>query len=267
MHRDSNHEQLNDSLTELEQLRRRQTLRIALALFLVWIALTASSNAAGPCETPNTIGLPIQLDGFTPSPVDTELAAVQSRAAAYVQLHAVLSNFDRDANADGWRVSVVLRSHDGSILVAPSQATFEILELANLARVDRFGRNSASYPFVPARPTLTWTRPLEFNEHGVVALMLPATPVAQQRLGWDSTATLHRGILVADNHLGHSWSGVERGPRHNHFATLNLLDELDFPRVGWLRVRVTIPGQGTLEAVAPIDLRPAVLVDTFGRYR
>ncbi len=148
MHRDSNHEHSNDSRTELEQLRRRQTLRIALALFLVWIALTASSNAAGPCETPNTIGLPIQLDGFTPSPVDTELAAVQSQAAAYVQLHAVLSNFDRDANADGWRVSVVLRSRDGSVLAAPSQATFEILELANLARVDRFGRNSASYPFV-----------------------------------------------------------------------------------------------------------------------
>lgn len=59
--------------SEREQLERRQTLRVALAVFLIWIAVTSTSKAgqigfAPPC-TPSCTLSSIQFDGFTPLPI------------------------------------------------------------------------------------------------------------------------------------------------------------------------------------------------------
>ncbi len=276
MHRDLNQKNNVDPVDQrqehqqLEQLRRRQTLRIALAAILAWIAISTSSQGAGLCGMPNPCGWPLQFDGFTPSTIDVEVAASLSQQIAYVQLYAELANFDRDVDADGWLASVVLRDRDGSALVgpalmAPATATFEILDHADLVatgRNDGWDRNPSSI----IHPPLVWRVPLEFNQHGVAAITLPASRSVQRSLGWDSAAVHQAARVASDDGLSRR-SRIVDGDRHRRFVTRPVRDVIDVPRIGWLKIHVTIPGQRSLEAAVPIDLRPAVLVDTYGRSR
>jgi len=260
---DSQAETSNDDLNEIEQLQRRQTLRITLAIFLIWIAVTSTSRAAQFCLPTNAPGSPIQLDGFTPVSIVDQAGADQLAAGpAYVQLYAELSNFDRDADPDGWQASVVVRSDDSTVLDVPGQATFEIFEY-----LQRYHRPAGGGSLIRARPLAHWSVPLQFDDQGVAAVTLPASPTVQRKLGWDSVATIHTGTRIAASHEQHRWNRAREDLGHRHFVTYNVRDRIDFPSVGWLRVRLTIPGQRPLEAVAPIDTRPALLVDMPRRYR
>ncbi len=271
---DSQKEASSDDLDEIDQLHRRQTLRITLAIFLIWIAVTSTSQAAQFCLRTNEPGAPIQLDGFTPGPIADQMNVDQSvLGPAYVQLFAELSNFDRDADPDGWHASVVVRSDDGSVLDVPGRATFEILEQSQRYHSHRYQgdttrtRISKASSLVRFRPLARWSVPLQFDEQGVAAVKLPASLVVKRKLGWDSVAVIHTGTRIAASHEWHRWNRVRDDPGHRNFITQNVRDRIDFPWVGWLRVRLAIPGQRPLEAVAPIDIRPALLVDMPGRYR
>lgn len=271
MQRDSNQPPSDDTRVQLERLQRRQALRIAMAVLLVWLAISSSSKGAGLCGSLNPCGLPIQLDGFTPATIDVGFSGRPSPGIDYVQLHAELANFDRDLHVDGWLASVALRNLDQSVLVPPAsvaQATaiFEVLDHAGLVAAGRNGDWGWNRT-LSLHPGLVWTVPLEFNEFGVAAITLPASRSAQRSLGWDSTDAIHLGTRVADDHGPARWRRVIDGGRHRPFVTRPVRDEIDLPRIGWLRVSVTIPGQRTMEAAVPIDLRPAVLVDTYGRSR
>jgi hypothetical protein len=185
-----------------------------------------------------------------------------NQQAAYAQLYAELSNFDRDADADGWRASVVIRRSDGSVLAVPARATYEIL-----AHPQRYYRHPTNGSLVRSRPLARWSMPIQFDKQGVASVSLPASRSVQQSLGWNSLATIHAGTRRASSHRQVRWSRIGSTNNDRYFVSHNVRDQIDFPSVGWMRVRLTIVGQQALEVITPIDTRPAVLVDMPRRYR
>lgn len=253
----------NDDRTEISQLKRRQTLRIAMAIFLIWIACTSKSDAAEFCLQSVVYGTQMQFDGFTSIPdIDQAIDDQSFVGPAYVQLYAELSNFDRDADPDGWHASVVIRSGGGSVVDVFGRATFEILEHSQ-----RYGRQSTGGSLVGIRPLARWSVPLQFDDQGVAKVTLPASTALQRRLGWNSVATIHNGTRIAARHERHRWNRVRDDLNQRRFVSHNVRDRIDFPTSSWLRVRLMIPEQRSLEAVAPIDIRPAILVDMPQKYR
>jgi len=279
----------NDSHPDRPQIQRRQAWKVIMAIVLIWIAAASTSDGGDPCLQPEThwpsdADWPIQYDGFTPlldrdQGADGDPRGLQDSAtalAAYVQLQARLSNFDADADPDGWQAAVVLRNRDGLPLALPARATFEILEYARSSDQPFSGqRVSAGQRVTRSIPSTRWTVPLLFDQQRVATVTLPAPRSIQHSFGWDSIGARQVGQERAreniagryDRFSSERMSRLSR-PRYNqHFLTLELSDAIDFPEVGWLRVRVSIPGQQALEATAPIELRPPVLVDITGGYR
>ena len=254
-----------DGPSPIEQLQRRQALRITLAFFLIWIAVTSSAKAA--CVNELTPSCLLQLDGFTAVPSFEESISDAAKADShYVQLYAELANFDRDADADGWRATLAIQQPDGVLVEAAGRATFEILEFSQSRH-----RHATRRAYVDSRPLARWSVPLNFDAQGMSRVTLPASSTVRRRLGWNGASSIHQGTRVATrsafgNRINHRWSGRAAND-YRRFVTHDLRDRIDYPIRGWLRVRVTMPGQPPLEAIAPIDTRPAFLVDIPTRYR
>ena len=254
----------NDQRTNQALLRRRQALRITLAFFLIWIAVTSTAKASCIDHLPESCLL--QFDGFTPVPdLEHSRSVSQSQHQANVQLFAELANFDRDADADGWRVSLAIQDPAGVLVKATGQASFQILELPQ-----RRYRHATRRELVSSPPLARWSVPVHLNELGVAHVNLPASWAIQRRLGWHGVASVHQGTRVASRfgatrQIDQRWSD---GPvNYRRFVTHDLRDRIDYATRGWLFVRVSMPGQPTLEAITPVDTRPAFLVDIPSRYR
>ncbi len=262
MHRESN------SRPNRQPVRRRQVLKVALAIVLIWIAISSNSDAAdGCCQSsigvPDLIGQSLQLDGFTSLPDGHEFVIADSnRSAVYLQLNAEPASFDARADLDGWLATVVLRNQDGLPTVAAASATFEILDYLS----DYRPSYSAGNPFPRSPPRLRWTMPLRFDQQGVATIALPIG----RSFDWYSgrTSYLNSRVGIDRNRFGGDpKTRLVGSPYHGNFVTQSLYDRIDYPLVGGLQVQVTVPGEQPLVALTPIELPRPVLVDTYRRYR
>jgi hypothetical protein len=273
----------NRNQSDREQVQRRQAVKIVMAIVLIWIALTSSSKAVSPdsieapygtpCGVPDgsTVGCQLQFDGFTPLPVEAAIVTTDPAfKAVYAQLYAELANLDADAAPDGWRASVVVRTRNDLPLSVPVRASFEIEPRGLQQRrygIDQRSIRDSARQFIPK---MRWTRQLVFDDQGVATVTLEARESIRQLFDWDRIGDVGLPDRVSQSYRRFSGEQIDRlrGSRyHRHFVTQDLFDRIDYPATSWLRVRVSIPGQQTLEAVTPVDLRPQVLVDTPYRYR
>lgn len=238
-----------------------------MAIAVVWIALASSSDAGSPEGSATTL----QFDAFTALPVGQTLTITDpSFDAAYVQLFAELANFDADAGPDGWIASVIIRARDGSPLMSPVRANFAITYDAPRYRPHGIDYGTIRDPSTRSVPRMRWTRPLQFDGQGVATVTLPARNSFQRMLDWDSIdglGSIDRSSVGYRRFDGRRIDRLRGSRYHRHFVTQDLYDRIDYPIASWMRISVAIPGQRTLEAVTPIDLRPQVLVDTPYRYR
>ena len=196
------------------------------------------------------------------------LGRVTPRSARpkYAYVSAQIAQFDADADPDGWLANVMLMdAEDRPVSVPRASAKFELMP-----RVPT--HDFTGYVNANVKP-ISWTVPLQFSADKVAIARLklrqPLSPLA----GWTSES--HPAVGAA----GGFYSSRRGIIRHSHpdyrsrtAATDRqyrggAIDAIGLAGYGQLKVRVSVPGEGTFDAVAPIELRPAVLVDTRWPYQ
>ncbi|MEM1068824.1 MAG: hypothetical protein AAGI63_08015 [Planctomycetota bacterium] len=175
----------------------------------------------------------------------------------YVELAASLSNFDPDAEPDGWRAEIVLRDRNDRPVVMRAYASFELTPRVATLDSRRF-INTTEKP-------IRWSMPLTFDDDGVARLKLPLRDTLKPMLGWSSASYPASGIRST----GNGARSRPTRPRHRRrtFVTSDVRDLIGTPSSGELRVRVSVPTEGVFEAASAVHIRPSVLVDTQWPYR
>lgn len=175
----------------------------------------------------------------------------------YVELVASLSNFDPDADPDGWRAEIVLRDRNDHPVVMRANATFELTPRVATADHRRFV-NATGKP-------IRWSMPLEFDGDGVARVKLPLRDSLKPMLGWNSAIYPPSGSRLGASRPNVRYSHSRHARRS--FVTSDLRNLIGTPSTGEMRVRVSVPTEGVFEAAAPVFIRPSVLVDTQWPYR
>jgi hypothetical protein len=236
-------------------------------------AVSGLSGAAG--EGPETPQHPrfttIQYDGMTYQvPAVDESAdhqtvvrkrhqAIGRRRAGrprYVDLVAGMSNFDADAQPDGWRAELtLLDSHDRPV-VRDAYARFELMPRFSVVDHVRFA-DAAELP-------MRWSMRLEFDEDAVARVRLPLRSTLRPVLGWPNDRHRNRASR-------HPETVMRRPAGRDRFSGPSAIaawrQQLGKPSVGQLSVRVSVPAEGVFGAIAVVPVRPSVLVDTPWPYR
>ena len=89
-----------------------------------------------------------------------------------------MSNFDADAEPDGWRADIILRDRKDRPVVVRANATFELMPRVVMPQ---------SLGFVDADMTpVRWSMPLEFDEDSVARIKLPLRKSLRPVFGWQS---------------------------------------------------------------------------------
>ncbi|MGI9472788.1 MAG: hypothetical protein ACR2NZ_14715 [Rubripirellula sp.] len=177
---------------------------------------------------------------------------IRSRPVS-VALTAELANLDADAEPDGWRAQIVLLDREDQPVLWRANATFELMP-----RVDLLG---GDYTDAQAKP-IRWSMPLEFGQDAIADVRLPLRQSLRPVLGWTERSTRFRLRTKRD-------SDREFLPNNPHrtFVVQDVRDAIARPTYGVLRVRVSVPTEGTFKAAVGVRIRPSVLVDTQWPYR
>jgi len=258
-----------------QQVRRRQAWIVLFAIVLASIAGFASAQSPDPspgCDDCPTIEY-YATEAEHVSSVDPHPAAelvpplsggvLPTRRLrgndrpAYVELVASLSNFDSDADPDGWRAEIVLRDRNDRPVVMRANASFELTPRVATADHRRFV-NATGKP-------IRWSMPLEFDADGVARVKLPLRDSLKPMLGWNSAIYPPSGTRVRNSRPNVRYSHSRHARRS--FVTSDLRNLIGTPSTGEMRVRVSVPTEGVFEAAAPVFIRPSVLVDTQWPYR
>ncbi len=253
-------------------VRRRQFLTIVFAIALILIAGVSSAQSpsrerARYAHTPQYDGATVITTAQPGFAVDAHRVAggavhgnlrSSDRRPVYAELVASLSNFDADADPDGWRAEVVLRDRKDRPLAMRSQATFELMPRVSTADHHRFVNAADS-------AVVRWSIPLEFDADSVARVKLPLRRSLRPMLGWSTAIFPQSGLRTTD--YGTSVRGIRTRSRSRTFVTLDTRALIGTPSTGEMRVRVSVPTEGVFEAVTPVWIRPSVLVDTQWPYR
>ena len=176
---------------------------------------------------------------------------------AYVELAVSLSNFDADADPDGWRTEVVLRDRKDRPVVMRAHATFELMPRVATADHRRFVNADTA--------AVRWSMPLDVRRGFGGEIQTAAAEVAASDVGMVNRRLPQSGIRTTD--YGTGVRGIRTRSRSRTFVTLDTRTLIGTPSTGEMRVRVSIPTEGVFEAVTPVWMRPSVLVDTQWPYR
>lgn len=259
------------------QSRRRQSLIIVFAIILLIVANVTHGQMPRRYSAGGQIG--IQFDGQSVVPAvvpatsskstSTTPVAEHSRPPtrdavsqrlrgdarpSYVELIASLSNFDADADPDGWRVEIVLRDAMDRPVCVRANASFELMP-----RVPTADHRS----YVDAdMPPIRWSMPLQWDDDSISRVRLPLRQSLKPVLGWPSS--LYRPKGSRNRGYGRHVRAIAG---NRSFVTNDVRNLISSPLSGELRVRVSVPTHGVFEAAVPVRIRPAVLVDTKWPYR
>lgn len=215
------------------------------------------ANSAMDWKLPANDG--IQFDTITPTPIEQGFEYPTNARPRYIEMSASLANFDADPEPDGWNIQLALRDQKDRPVVQRSNARIELIP-----RVSRYtpSRLEGTKP-------LRWSVPLEFDDDGVARFKLPLRNSQRSQLGWPNDNALRSFSHRTTSRRSSSRSAGEwyiRGRNNSgRIPTVlrsNLQDRVTIPEVGELRARVSVPSQGTFEAITEVTIRPSVLVDT-----
>lgn len=190
-----------------------------------------------------------------------DLAAPRVGRPVYAEASALLSNFDADADPDGWRVQIVLRDkHDQPTSPNRAQAKFQLVP--RVAVQDQVG-------FVDADVApVSWSKPLQFDADGIASAKLvlrrPIPSVFGARSALFPEPGLRFGVYDSRSRIVHRPLTHADHSRVVAGATRSMLGK---PAWGELRIRVSVPSQGLFSTTIPVQLRPSTLVDTNWPYR
>ena len=260
-----------------QQARKRQVWTLVFAIIAIWAARNTSAQSIqpelGPCSSDGiyygdadlaldwnlAVSDPIQFDAITSAPIDRRVENLANARAHYLQVGASLANFDADPTPDGWRMQLVLRDREDRPVVQRSNARIELIP-----RVSRYSPSR-----LEGTKPLRWSVPLEFDDDGVARFKLPLRNSQRSQLGWPSDTALRSFSHRTTSRHSYSRSagdwyvrGKYNSGRLPTVIRSNLQDRVTIPEVGELRVRVSVPSQGTFEAITTVSIRPSVLVDT-----
>ncbi|MFK8111810.1 MAG: hypothetical protein AB8B91_06395 [Rubripirellula sp.] len=252
--------------------RQRQIITLVFAIVLIWVSSVvsaqppvtiqadciyfsdASATEADLVRAASMSAQVMQFDGESDASAAIPSIRLSTEARPkYVQLAAGLSNFDSDADPDGWRADLVLRDQQDRPVVVRANASFELMP--RVARV-----SSHRYENVSLSPPVRWTERLEFGPDGVARVKLPLRKSLYPSLGWSPS------FPSRSNRGPYSKIYTPRD-RNRRLPQSDLRDLVATPEYGQLRVRVSVPGEGTFESKVPVRLRPSGLVDTEWPYR
>lgn len=184
----------------------------------------------------------------------------------YAFVSAELAQFDSDPDPDGWTATVMLLGKDDApVRVRRANARFELMP--RIPTHDFTGYVDANVK------SITWSVPLKFEADGTATSRLKLRTPIRPLAGWPSTShpavgraggfySQRRGIIR------HTTPGYD-----GHTALTDLQHRggegqyIGMARFGELKVRISVPGEGVFDAVAPVSLRPSVLVDTRWPYQ
>ncbi|QEF99704.1 hypothetical protein Mal15_37700 [Stieleria maiorica] len=179
---------------------------------------------------------------------------------------AEIAQFDSDSDPDGWLAKVMLIGNDDCVVtVRRATARFELMP--RLPTHDFTGYVDANL-----KP-IVWNSPLQFAADGIATVRLPLRNPIAPLTGWPATShpavgdaggfhASRRGIIRHTSPAFESPTALT--DRHDRASARSAIGMASF---GQLRVRVSVPGEGVFDAVTPITLRPAVLVDTRWPYQ
>ncbi len=243
-----------------------------------WIAMMAACliglctrTEAQESSMPEMLPAPVtmQLDAVVPGPVelvglvgeDTQHHSSRSRPA-YVELIATLANFDRDSDTDGWIATIVLRDAGGGIVTMRSHATFEL-------RPGRFAVDNVTF-VAGESVTQRWSQPLEFDADGAARVRLELKGHKRTSVGHPemTLSTPSRSQTVYHSGSPFETQRLTSADRFRYTRTDGFVGP-DFPFnpvLGALRVRVSVPTQGTFDAVTVVPLHsPVVSIERSSR--
>lgn len=183
--------------------------------------------------------------------------------------HAIVSaqpaQFDSDSDPDGWLAIVMLLDADDQPVIRRATARFELIP--RVPTQDFTGYVDANIK------TRTWSVPLNFAADGVARVRLPLTTPLSPLVGWPATSQ------PAVGSMGGYYSRRRDIIRHAtpFFASRTAVTDtrrlggarnaIGLARFGELKMRVSVPSEGVFDAMAPVALRPSVLVDTRWPYQ
>jgi hypothetical protein len=168
-------------------------------------------------------------------------------------LRATLATWDNDFQADGWQASVQLRDAAGNVVIPfQANAAFEL-------RLRTPTRDRSGFEDVRGK-SIRWSTKLEFGDSGVATVRLPLRNRLPSPTGAGSVPrrwTSHRNA---------NFEAAEQSGRYVAFGngrTQNL-ESLTRPHAayGVVRVRVSVPSVGVLEAIDTITGTEPALVNT-----
>lgn len=254
--------------------QRRQHWILLFALVLASLASIAKAETAGRLGVcyrptlPDAISV-VRSDRRAESAPSTEEPVLErgvpeNQNPKYLEMTAKLSNFDANAEPDGWAVRLVLKDAQDRPVKTYGLAVFEVMTVAGLSKSPNRSKVPVRSKVPASKRSVRWTRQLHFDADGVADVKLPLRATEQQRLGWRSSQERTENRVAATR-------ATVRGSRtrryHDTFVTLDAIDAIGMPNHGVLRARITVPSRGVFEAVAPIGVRASVLVDTQWPYR
>ncbi|MEO1529623.1 MAG: hypothetical protein AAFX06_29730 [Planctomycetota bacterium] len=182
-----------------------------------------------------------------------------------VGVRASLSNFDADADPDGWMAEVVLLDASGNRVTRRATARFKLNP--RIPTQDYTG-------YVTAKTTsATWSMNLSFDADGIARVRLPLNHRLRPVFGWRASPHQSVGLEGGSRSVN---GGILRSAATRHVIRSGLspsdlygasVSSLGLPSHGVLNLTVSVPTEGVFRASAPIELRPSVLVDTRWPYQ
>lgn len=242
-------------------------MTLIFAIVVIWVSSHASAQTPGVIyygeagtESANLAYQQVletrslQFDGISQSlPSPPTHGVVRQLRPRYLEMSVGLSNFDTDADPDGWRANLILRDHEDRPVVMRANASFELVP--RISRID--AKRAVPTSVHPVR----WSMPLEFGSDGVARVKLPLRQALKPMLGWSPSFP---------EKSNRSFVSRSRSRNQSPFVTATPSDLRDLvakPEFGELRVRVSVPTQGVFHAKSLVRLRPSGLVDTKWPYR
>ena len=182
-----------------------------------------------------------------------------------VSFQAVPVNVDADADPDGWSVEIALLDANGNRIRRRASARFTLNP--RVPTQDFTGYVTAN------QASASWSSKLDFDEDGIARVRLPLRERLSPVFGCQKSP--HRSVGIEGGRRS-TVGGVRRRADHREFLRSGLstsqlygasVSSLGLPAFGELRVTVSVPTEGVFKAVAAIQLRPSVLVDTRWPYQ
>ena len=234
----------------------------AMIIFLIG-NLGLLRPAAGQCST--TSGqcyFPLAYDGMSEfwqpaSEWKSELLPAVSARPHSLQMVAATANLDSDAQADGWRVALLLLDQYDQPIWETGVVRFELIPHPT-------GYRGSLHSAWVSREPIRWT--IAAKPHpvdGITRLRLPMTKsridalslVSKRHTSGLATVSVRRGNGDPVRRFAdHSFSDSATGPSFTGPSFTG-------PTTGDLFARMTVPGKGTFESRVCVQIPPAILVD------